>query len=226
MSEDQETQKDQSEQPEEKKPERTFLLLNVVRRRHTKMKRRLTPGRQRFKQYVGDLRLCRNRPRAVGETFIHKNLRQIKEMEKAGIIEVHNRSGQLVDLNTMKAEPPPPPKPQPNPPVDSAANDRPAGSPVPHFEGGKGVDEKAQAPSLASAEIPEGIDPNKESEEIEGTTEETETSAQEESESSTEDASGGEEDPTSIPEVEVTSTQTSASRNRKKSARKKRGAKR
>lgn len=144
---------------QQKKKEPVLVLHNTVRRRHTRLKRMQAAGRHRFKQFVGDVRVTRNRPRPVRQSFVEKHLEQLKMMVEEGTMEVRTESGQLVDLETMKAAPPPPPKPQPKPPQDTAANDKPAGSPKPVYEEGKGVDEPVEAPALANDELPEGEEP-------------------------------------------------------------------
>lgn len=144
----------------EAKKEVTFVLHNTVRRRHTRLKRMQAASRHRFKQYVaGAVRVTRNRPRPVKQSFIEKHLEELKAKEKAGLMEVRTPGGQLVDLNTMTAAPPPAPKPLPHPPMDSAANDEPMGAPMPIYREGKGVDEPVEPPALANDDIPEGIEP-------------------------------------------------------------------
>jgi hypothetical protein len=145
-----------------KETETVFFLHNVVRRQHTRLKRMQAAGRHRFKQYVGDVRLTRNRPRPVKESFVLDHLEQLKAMYEEGTVEVRNATGQLVDLETMKAAPLLPVKPQPHPPLDSAANDDNQGVPVPVYQEGKGHTEEAKVPSLALEDIPEGFDPEEE----------------------------------------------------------------
>ena len=146
--------------PEAKQVEPVLVLHNTVRRQHTRLKRAQSPTRHRFKQYVGGaIRVTRNRPRPVRQSFVEKHLVQLKDMFEAGLMEVRTRGGQLVDLNTMKAASPPKPKPQPNRRLDSAADDKPMGSPKPMYEEGKGLTEPVEAPSLARGDIPEGHDP-------------------------------------------------------------------
>lgn len=146
----------------QRKKEPTLVLLNVVRRQRTRLKRMQAPGRHRFKQYVGDVRLVRNRPRPVRRSFVEKHLEQLKAMEAEGTVEVRTESGQLVDLNTMKSAAPPAPKPQPKPQMDSVANDKPMGSPKPVYEEGKGINEPVDPPALATEGIPEGFAPTPE----------------------------------------------------------------
>lgn len=136
-----------------------FYLHNVVRRRHTRLKRMQSVGRHRFKQYVGDVRVTRNRPRPVLQSFIEKHLEELKKMQEEGVMEVKTASGQLIDLNTLSAAPAPAPKPQPKPPMDTAANDKNQGSPKPHYPEGKGVDEVVDPPSVTTDGLPEGVEP-------------------------------------------------------------------
>ncbi len=143
----------------QKKKEPTLVLHNTVRRRHTRLKRMQAAGRHRFKQFVGDVRVTRNRSRPVKQSFIEKNLEQLKAMELAGTMEVRTLGGQLVDLSTMKSAAPPPPKPQPKPPADTVADDKNQGLPHRVYPEGRGIDESVESPALATEGIPEGNDP-------------------------------------------------------------------
>lgn len=68
-----------------------------------------------------------------------RDLEDLKKKAKMGVLEVRTSDGRLVDLSTMTAAPAPAVAPLPNPPLDSAANDIPAGQATPQFPGGKPV---------------------------------------------------------------------------------------
>lgn len=147
---------------QQKKTEPTLVLHNTVRRRHTRLKRMQAAGRHRFKQFVGDVRVNRNRPRPVRQSFVEEHLEQLKAMVEDGTMEVRTVGGELVDLNTMKAAAPVATKPQPKPRMDSIANDKQVGKPIPVYTEGKGIVEDAPVPDLASDTIPEGVEPESE----------------------------------------------------------------
>ena len=150
-------------------PEKVYVIHNVVRRQHTRLKRQLAAGRHRFNQMVGggDLRIPRGRSRPVGKSFIEKHLKELKEKIEAGMLEVKTPGGQLINLSTMKVAAPSPPKPMPDPPTDTAADDKNQGSPKPVYFEGKGISEDVKSPTLASEGIPEGTNPEAEASEAE-----------------------------------------------------------
>lgn len=102
------------------------------------------PTRHRFKQYLfadPSKRLVRKRPLRVSASAVRANLDELIEKEAAGILSVHAPNGARINLAALKAGQVvmaqlPPPAPLPNKPLDSAANDTPAGEAMPQFLGG------------------------------------------------------------------------------------------
>lgn len=102
------------------------------------------PTRHRFKQYLfgnPSLRLVRKRVLRLSAAQVRAGLDELLEKEAAGILSVHAPNGQRVDLRALKAgrvelAPMAAAPPLPNPPLDSAANDIPAGENLPQYPGG------------------------------------------------------------------------------------------
>lgn len=102
------------------------------------------PTRHRFKQYLfGNpaLRLVRKRATRVRADDVRANLDELISKEAAGILSVHAPNGQRVNLQALKAGQVelgaiPAPAPLVNKPLDSAANDIPAGENMPQYVGG------------------------------------------------------------------------------------------
>jgi hypothetical protein len=119
-------------------------IKSQVRSRNNRTLRARNPTRHRFKQYLfadPSKRLVRNRALRVPASDVRKNLDELITKEAAGILSVHAPNGQRVDLAALKAgrvslAPVVPTAPLPNPPLDSAANDIPAGEVMPQHLGG------------------------------------------------------------------------------------------
>lgn len=102
------------------------------------------PTRHRFKQYLfGNpaLRLVRKRATRIPADLVRSNLDELIAKEAAGILSVHAPNGQRVNLQALKAGrielgAAPAPAPLVNRPLDSAANDLPAGENMPQHIGG------------------------------------------------------------------------------------------
>lgn len=119
-------------------------VRSAVRATNNRTLRARQPTRHRFKQYLfadPSKRLVRKRPLKVPASDVRKNLDELIAKEAAGILSVHAPNGQRVDLKALKAgrvslAPAPLPAPLPNKPLDSAANDVPAGENVQRYLGG------------------------------------------------------------------------------------------
>lgn len=118
-----------------------YAIHNTVRGRHNRTQRAAAPAHFRFQQRVGaaQTRLVRGRLLMVTEEALLRDLEELKKKQKAGILEVRTLDGRVLDLETMQPAPLPATTPLPNPPLDSAANDKPAGQPMPQFPGGQPV---------------------------------------------------------------------------------------
>ena len=129
--------------------ERIFKVHSGVRKRHTKLKRRNTPGRPDFVQRLagGDVVVRRNRAATITESKLKAHLREFEQAYNEGRIEVRTPTGLLVDLKSLKVvETLQPAPPQAEPPLDSAQNDKPAGEPKPMYREGKALSEEVAPP--------------------------------------------------------------------------------
>jgi len=129
--------------------ERIFKVHSGVRKRHTKLKRRNTPGRPDFVQRLagGDVIVRRNRAATITESKLKAHLREFEQAYNEGRIEVRTSTGLLVDLKSLKVvEKLQPPPPLAEPPLDSAKNDKPAGEKMPMYREGKAMSEEVAPP--------------------------------------------------------------------------------
>lgn len=124
-------------------PPRVFYqVVSTVRKPTTRMLRAASPVHHRLKQYLFNgsktptRRLVRNRAVVITEAELKLNLKELQDKCKAGILEVRTMSGRLVNLKDMSVAPEKPVPPLPHPPLDSVANDVPAGVHEPMFMGG------------------------------------------------------------------------------------------
>lgn len=119
----------------------TLVVRSQVRRQATRMQRARSATRHRFKQYIGgdpSLRLVRNRQITLPTERVLTLIDELITRQRDGMISVHMIDGRPVDLLELKAGVlsvgrVPLPAPQPNPPLDSIANDDPAGNPYPQY---------------------------------------------------------------------------------------------
>lgn len=119
-------------------------VRSQVRSLATRMLRARAPQKHRFKQYLfgnPSLRLVRKRAVRVTAAQVRAGLDELIAKEAAGLLSVHAPNGQRVDLRALKAgrvelAALPAPAPLVNKPLDSAANDPPAGEPMPKYLGG------------------------------------------------------------------------------------------
>lgn len=129
--------------------ERIFKVHSGVRKRHTKQLRRQTPGRADFVQRFigGEIVVRRNRPATITESKLKAHLPEFQRAFNEGRAEVRTPTGLLVDLSTLEVkETLPAPTPVPHPPLDSAADDKPAGEKMPLFKEGDAQDEDVEPP--------------------------------------------------------------------------------
>lgn len=125
--------------------EQIYKVHSGVRKRHTKMKRRKSPGRHRLVQRLagGAIIVRRVRPANITESQIRQHLAELQRAYDEGRAEVRTVGGQLVDLKTMKVLESPVSPPKPHPPLDSAALDKEhVGELQPVYPGGKAQTEE------------------------------------------------------------------------------------
>lgn len=124
-----------------------FLLQvrSEVRRQNTRLQRMRSPTRHRFKQYLfsdPSKRLIRRRPIVITAQAVVGNLDELITKERLGILGVFTPDGRRVNLKALKDHsgdvlgPRTAPVPLPHPPLDSAANDIPAGEAMPSYVDG------------------------------------------------------------------------------------------
>lgn len=129
----------------------TLHVKSQVRAQGDRTQRARHPTRHRFKQYLfadPSKRLVRKRPLRVSAELVRANLDELIAKEKVGILSVHAPNGQRIDLVALKAgrvvmAALPATPPLPNPPLDSAANDTPAGENMQQYLGGTFVNDPA-----------------------------------------------------------------------------------
>lgn len=140
-----------------------YAVHSTVRGRHNRTLRAQSPVHHTLTQHLagGDYRLVRGRPVQLTEEKFQLLLPELREKAAAGILEVKTLDGRLVDLTTLETSTLPAPVPAPHPPLDSIANDKPAGNPMPQFPGGDTAISTFGPPSLvtgAPSEAPEPQD--------------------------------------------------------------------
>lgn len=130
-----------------------YAIVSRVRSIQTRTQRAISPTRHRFTQYIlgGTQRLIRRRSVQVPESRLLEHLDELKEKTRLGILEVQTLDGRTVNLDTFEATPPHVPAPEPHPPLDSAANDEPAGIPLPTMPGGSWQGDPAAARAAMEA---------------------------------------------------------------------------
>lgn len=120
-------------------PERRFRIENGARSVHTRVARTATAQRRGMKQFVGDQqqRVMRGRPIVWTESQVVKNLAELRDKVKKGLIRVLSATdGSVLDLDTFELGAPRPDSAAPHPPMDSLANDRVPAELIPQFPGG------------------------------------------------------------------------------------------
>lgn len=142
-------------------PEKQFQIHNTTRDPKTRLVRSSSPITSKMTLLLGggSIRCMRNRPATVTESALRRMLPELVEKASFGLIRVTTLKGEQVDLGTLKAlEKAPPAPPKPKPPVDSAANDKPAGIPMAKYADPKGIPQGAEVPMPLVGEpaIPEG----------------------------------------------------------------------
>lgn len=113
-----------------------YQIRSDVRRVQTRVKRASSPTRHKFTQNLmgGRVRLVRNRSINVSRELVMEHLDELREKADAGILSVCLPDGRPVDLHDPDFAPVGPERvapPLPNPPLDSVANDTPAGIDMP-----------------------------------------------------------------------------------------------
>lgn len=126
-------------------------VRSQVRAQSNRTQRARHPTRHRFKQYLfadPSKRLVRKRPLRVSAELVRANIDELIEKERIGILSVHAPNGARIDLAALKAgrvvmAAVAPTPALPNPPLDSAANDTPAGENMQQYLGGTFVNDPA-----------------------------------------------------------------------------------
>lgn len=142
--------------------EQVYLVHSAVRKLSTRLKRVTAPTRHKFVQRLagGTIIVRRVRPARITEEVLNKNLEELKQAVDEGRIEVRTMTGQVVDLNTLKASPLPATKPLPDP---VKAEKPPPSINMPLYPEGKGQLEEVVAPMATEPDVPEGLEMDQES---------------------------------------------------------------
>lgn len=117
---------------------------SMVRSRHTRLQRYQAPQHHSFKQYImGGRRLVRNRHITVTWEHMLRHLPELIDRTRKGMLECRTLAGQKINIEALQGsaaqvliEQQKPAPATPHPPLDSAANDKPSGTPIPAFIGG------------------------------------------------------------------------------------------
>jgi hypothetical protein len=160
-----------------------FFIHSGVRKRHTRLKRMLAPTHAALVQHIGGFIVRRNRPVRISADRVLPILDELQKAEREGRLELRTGDGRLVDLERLAgslakgqvpidtdddfetketatvnvdevAEPPRVSPPLPQPPLDSAANDKPAGQHMPPYYEGTGVMADAETPVVLGEQDP------------------------------------------------------------------------
>lgn len=118
-----------------------LMVCSQVRKLASRILRRQQPTRHRFKQYLfsdPSKRILRNRPVRITAADLVKNFAELEAKEACGILAVHTLDGRRLDLASLREgilslSAKVPSETKPNPPLDSIANDTPAGIPMAQF---------------------------------------------------------------------------------------------
>lgn len=131
-----------------------YYVHSGVRKRHTRLKRMQAAQHPALVQHIGGLIVRRSRPVRISETKLAEILPQLHAAHADGRLELRTADGRLVDLKTLAPlSPPETSKPLPNPPLDSAANDKPAGAPMPAYYEGQGQDAAVTTPAIVAETV-------------------------------------------------------------------------
>lgn len=135
-----------------------LVVHSQVRKQSSRLIRKQQPGRQRFKQFLfsdPSKRLLRARPVRITSTDLVTYFDELYAKERAGILAVHTVDGRRLDLSSLREgilsmKGRAPAVSIPTPPLDSIANDTPAGNEMPQYMDGTFVGDPAAERVLAS----------------------------------------------------------------------------
>lgn len=134
-----------------------LMVKSMVRTPESRLLRKKTPGKaHHFKNYLlGDrsLRLLRARPVVLTSSVILEHLDDFLCKEAAGMLAVYTLAGERVVLTSLREgvfsiRGKSSTYPLPNPPLDSVANDTPAGNALPQYLDGTFVGDPAAERAL------------------------------------------------------------------------------
>jgi hypothetical protein len=114
-----------------------YVIHSVVRSVHHRTHRATLPAALKRKQYVGNAqaRLVPGARLLVDETFVTRNLLELRQKSADKVLEVRTPDGRVVDLMTMEPGPMAPKVPLINKRLDSVKYDTPTGQYIPPYVG-------------------------------------------------------------------------------------------
>lgn len=135
-----------------------LMVCSQVRKQSSRLLRKQQPGRQKFKQFLfsdPSKRLLRARPLRITSTELVTYFDELYAKERAGILAVQTVDGRRLDLGALREgmlamKGRVPAVSLPTPPLDSIANDTPAGNEMPQFVDGTFVGDPAAERVLAN----------------------------------------------------------------------------
>jgi hypothetical protein len=137
-----------------------YKVINVAHGRHNRGARSALPANPRMKQHVGatQMRVLPGRPVFISQEQFDECLSELRDKAAAHIFEVRTLDDRIVNLSTLEVAAPKVTPPLVNKPLDSVANDKPAGRLIPPQLGDDGalpqVLQPGMKPSLLQEEDP------------------------------------------------------------------------
>lgn len=143
-----------------------YHVISTSRSIRTRTVRAQNATHSGLKQFIGGThRLIRKRPLVLSEAEVMKYLKELREKQAIGMLEVQTPDGRLVDLITFKVAPTPVTPPKPKPPLDSIANDDAWGEKMENVPAGKPMQdameelEKKELAKAAEEEVTADTEP-------------------------------------------------------------------
>lgn len=143
-----------------------YYLHNMTRDVTTRTQRYSSASHKGLILHVGGARIVRGRPAAFTEEMFIRHLSSIKKLKEAGQLAVRTASGREIDINTGEVAASPPAPPLPIVVLDSIANDKPSGNPMPIYPGGE-VQLAAARTQMEQAPVEEADEDDGEDSEVE-----------------------------------------------------------
>jgi hypothetical protein len=130
-----------------------YKVINVAHGRHNRGARSALPANPRMKQHIGStqMRVLPGRPVFISQEQFDACLPELRDKAAANIFEVRTLDDRIVDLSTLDVAAPQVVPPLVNKPLDSLANDKPAGRLLPPQMGDDGALPQVLPPGVKPA---------------------------------------------------------------------------